>query len=405
MRDADLSKDKSGPESPPDFRTSHLNAAIDDPRPAAGSFNMADVRRLSAHIIKLRDMPEGVLVLSGLSRVWKNRFCDPVLRVPMEMVWGRVKLFVLPFYCTPPTAAADVIPNPTTEDLAAGTPSSKILSKAEASQKRKASTFGADSSHVAKRTRFALAQSFGSTTRPSLFACDDDKSDDDDACIEILLVTPLRYAAVIPSSGNQGGSSFAPTTEGSNTRAKYSRGKGIMVDAAGAPSGGVIRQRPSSGLAPSFRDVFGDVIHTDFFPFSAGPYYATYLEDGVAGNYSRLKCYKEKVAGLTGLELQMSTLKKQVSGLNDKLATPDASFTKYEAKGKERKNKIKSLSKTLTYSSFCSKATTEEAGTTLADNFKDLEIGVTVDSFAIGETRVSLGMGILARRTNFSDSS
>ncbi|GKC93127.1 hypothetical protein Tco_1158569, partial [Tanacetum coccineum] len=33
--------------------------AIDDPRPAAGSFSMADVRRLSAHVIKLRDMPGG----------------------------------------------------------------------------------------------------------------------------------------------------------------------------------------------------------------------------------------------------------------------------------------------------------------------------------------------------------
>ncbi|GKG15816.1 hypothetical protein Tco_0358139, partial [Tanacetum coccineum] len=47
----------------------HPDAAIDDPKPAAGSFSMADVRRLSAHVIKLRDMPEGVLVLSGSSRV------------------------------------------------------------------------------------------------------------------------------------------------------------------------------------------------------------------------------------------------------------------------------------------------------------------------------------------------
>ncbi|GKA78854.1 hypothetical protein Tco_0785391 [Tanacetum coccineum] len=149
-----------------------------------------------------------------------------------------------------------------------------------------------------------------------------------------------------------------------------SRGKGIMVDDAAAPSGGASRQRPSSGPAPLFRDVSGDAIHTDFFPFFAGPYYATYPEDGVAGNYyvdslhhtriewlerglsddqinykdeslhcmewkshggeilahyhglnqshheyvlstdSRLKGYEEKVAGLTGLELQVSTLKK-----------------------------------------------------------------------------------------------
>ncbi|GKE12125.1 hypothetical protein Tco_1415676 [Tanacetum coccineum] len=30
----------------------------------------------------------GVLVLSGLSRVWKSRVCDPVLQVLMEMLWA-----------------------------------------------------------------------------------------------------------------------------------------------------------------------------------------------------------------------------------------------------------------------------------------------------------------------------
>nr|GEU79935.1 hypothetical protein [Tanacetum cinerariifolium] len=60
---------------------------------------------------------------------------------------------------------------------------------------------------------------------------------------------------------------------------------------------------------------------------------------------SRLKGYKENVASFTGLKLQVSTLKKQVSGLNDKLATSDASFAKSKAKGKERKKKIKSLTK------------------------------------------------------------
>ncbi|GJW16603.1 hypothetical protein Tco_0024039 [Tanacetum coccineum] len=269
-----------------------------------------------------------------------------------------------PFYCTPSTMADVVIPNPTPEDLAVGTPSYKIVAKAEASQ---------------------------NTTRPNLFVGDsDDESDgDDDACVEILLVTPLRSAVVISPSGNQGRSSPAPTTEGSNTR--DSRGKGIMVDDAAAPSGGVSRKRPSSGPTPSFRDVSGDAIHTDFFPFSAGPYYATYR---VAGNCEftqeewdapyrptfrvltkevvkdpavyktivdqfptpgemvrvedyRLKGYEEKVAGLTRLELQVSTLKKQVSGFNDKLATSDASFAKSNAKGKERKKKIKSLSKSL----------------------------------------------------------
>ncbi|GKF91056.1 hypothetical protein Tco_0274757, partial [Tanacetum coccineum] len=130
----------------------------------------------------------------------------------------RSTLKKLPFYCTPPTTADVVILDPTPEDLAVGTPSSKILAKAEASQKRKASTFGTTLSHVAKRTRFALAQSSGSTTRPSLFVGDsDDESDgDDDAYDEIPLVTSLCTAAVIPSLGNQGRSSNAHTAEGSN---------------------------------------------------------------------------------------------------------------------------------------------------------------------------------------------
>ncbi|GKB88792.1 hypothetical protein Tco_0961064 [Tanacetum coccineum] len=169
---------------------------------------MADVRRLRAHVIKLRDMPEERL----------------------------------PFYCTSPAAADTVILNPSPTNLTAGTPSAKVLAKAEASQKQKSCTFGATSSQVAKRTRFALAQSFGSTTRLSF-----------------------------------GGSSVAPAAEDS-------RGKGIMADDATTPSVGVSRPRPSFEPVPSFRDVSRDAIHADFFPFSAGPYYAIYPQDGVVRN-------------------------------------------------------------------------------------------------------------------------
>nr|GEY03750.1 hypothetical protein [Tanacetum cinerariifolium] len=395
----------------------HPNAAIDDSRPAAGSFNMADVRRLSAQVINLWDMPEGVLVLFELIMGIHDFLCLPEWTGPevQEEPYLDVRptLQRLPFYCTPHAAADAIIPNPTPEDLAVGTPSFKILAKAEASQKRKASTSSAASSHVAKSSRSALAQSSSSTTRPSLFVGDDDESDDDDddAYVEIPLVTPLCSAAVILPQGTRVGASFLLLLK-ALTPELNSLGKGIMVDDNGAPPGGVSRQRPSSGPAPSFRDVSGDAIHTDFFLFSAGPYYATYPENGdvfkdpaicktivdqfptpgemvrvkglsddqlttkmsvlhymmmshddellalyrglnqssyeyVLSTDSWLKSYKEKVVGLTGLELQVSTLKKQVSGLNDKLATSDASFAKSKAKGKERTKKIKSLSKSL----------------------------------------------------------
>nr|GEX74362.1 hypothetical protein [Tanacetum cinerariifolium] len=290
---------------PDDMVWRHPDAAIDDPRPSTGSFNMAGVHRLSAHVIKLRDMPEGVLVLSGLSHVWKSCVCGPVLQGAGGNGTGwtgaevqeephldvRPTLQRLPFYYTPSAAVDAVILEPTPDDLA--------------------------------HTRSALAQSSGSTTRPSLFVGDDES--DDDACVEILLVTPLHSAIVIHSSGNQGGSSSAPTTKGSYPQ--DSRGKGVMVDDAAAPFAGASRSRPSSEPPPSFRDVFDDAIHTVFFPFSVGPYYATYHVDGVVGI--------------------LSALRKQVSGVNEKLSSFDASFAKSKAKGKETKKKIKPLTKSM----------------------------------------------------------
>nr|GEV01435.1 ribonuclease H-like domain-containing protein [Tanacetum cinerariifolium] len=145
------------------------------------------------------------------------------------------------------------------EDLAVGTPSSKINAKAEAFKKQKAFTFGLSSCYVAKRTRSALAQSSGSTTLPSMFVGDDDESDDDDdSCVEIPLVTPLHSADVIPSSEDQD-----------------SWGKGVMVDDAATPS---------AGLLPVF----------------AGPYYVTYPEDGITRNFQGLgEGEEEKIKSLT----------------------------------------------------------------------------------------------------------
>ncbi|GKD59727.1 hypothetical protein Tco_1297236 [Tanacetum coccineum] len=111
----------------------HPDSAINDPKPPAGSFNMENVRRLSAHVVKLRDMLEGVLVLSRLSRVWKSKTCDPVLQGTDGNVMGihdflcllewtgaevqeephhdiRSTLQRLPFYCTPAAAVDVVIP-------------------------------------------------------------------------------------------------------------------------------------------------------------------------------------------------------------------------------------------------------------------------------------------------------
>ncbi|GJZ81097.1 hypothetical protein Tco_0646091 [Tanacetum coccineum] len=156
---------------------------IDDPCPAVGSFSMADARRLSAHVIKLRDMPEGVLVLSEVdSSLERAVFVIVVFSLFADKG-------IHDFLCLPEW----------TEDLVVGTPSVKILAKNEASQKRKASTFGATSSYIS-------------------------------------LVTPIRSATMIPSSGNQAGALLLPLL-------KVLTSEGIMVDDAAAPSAGANRPR------------------------------------------------------------------------------------------------------------------------------------------------------------------
>ncbi|GKD85227.1 hypothetical protein Tco_1356381, partial [Tanacetum coccineum] len=58
----------------------HADSAITEPKPPPGSYDASKARRLSAFVVKLRDMHEGVLVLSGLSRVWRSLTCDAILR-------------------------------------------------------------------------------------------------------------------------------------------------------------------------------------------------------------------------------------------------------------------------------------------------------------------------------------
>ncbi|GJU25832.1 hypothetical protein Tco_1164453 [Tanacetum coccineum] len=247
--------------------------------------------------------------------------------VPIEMSWR------LPIYYTLSDASYAVIPDPTLEDLTMGTPSAKILTKAEASQKRKSSTSGSTSSHVAKRTR------------------------------------------------NRGRRYATPTTEGPGTRG--SQGKGIMVDDAAAPldffsfSGGpCYAAYPKGGVAGNFeftreewdalyrptfgvltKEVFKDLVVcktvVDQFPSPGEMVRVEALsEDQLTAKMSVLHCMMmshggELLARYRGLLQSHNELQRQVAGLNDKLSSSDAAFGKSKAKGKEIKKKIKSLTKSL----------------------------------------------------------
>ncbi|GJR51616.1 hypothetical protein Tco_1402137 [Tanacetum coccineum] len=103
-------------------------------------------------------------------------------------------------------------------------------------------------------------------------------------------------------------------------------------------------------------DFSGDAIHTNFFPFSTGLYYATYPEGGVAGNCEFTRevwdaPYQPTFEVLTKEVFKDPAVFKivveLVSSLNDKLSSSDGSFAKSKGEGKERKKKIKSLTRGL----------------------------------------------------------
>nr|GEV19279.1 hypothetical protein [Tanacetum cinerariifolium] len=183
----------------------HSSSAIDDLWPPTSSFNMDDVHRLSAHVVKLRDINKGFwsYLVMGIHDFhflpeWTGA---EVQEEPHHDI--RPTLQRLPFYYTPPGAIDAVVLDLTLKDLAAGTPSAKKFLWSPLST--------------------LLLLSLPQGTRP-----------------RVLFPSLLK----------------------------------------------VLAPEPSSGPTPSLREVSGDAIHKDFFPFSAGPYYATYLKGGVTRNVS-----------------------------------------------------------------------------------------------------------------------
>nr|GEV00350.1 hypothetical protein [Tanacetum cinerariifolium] len=127
----------------------HVDLVITDPKPPVGSYDEMEVRRLSDFVMKLHDIPEGVFVLSGLSRVWKSHTYD--------LIWVSWRF---PFYSAP-AAVGSAISEPTPDELTITVPDTKVLAKVEKSKKQKAFNFGTTLSQVGKPTRSASKLPFG----------------------------------------------------------------------------------------------------------------------------------------------------------------------------------------------------------------------------------------------------
>ncbi|GJX48420.1 hypothetical protein Tco_0273610 [Tanacetum coccineum] len=114
-----------------------------------------------AHIVKLRDILEGVLVRFGLSRFWRNPMCDPVLRH-----FDNTVMSIFDFLCMPSLDKA------------------MVITKADHAAKRKASTGLEISTNAAKKTRSSKkgsgAGSSGQAAEDGVEQADDGTLNDND---------------------------------------------------------------------------------------------------------------------------------------------------------------------------------------------------------------------------------
>ncbi|GKB81346.1 hypothetical protein Tco_0948241, partial [Tanacetum coccineum] len=171
------------------------------------SFNQDHVNRLKAHIVKLRDILEGVLVRSGLSRVWRNLMCDPVLRRSDNTVMSIHHFLCIPSLekatvreephelgtsilgrvvdlTTPPAPAGTTISRASPEEIAVTRPDPNVVAKADHAAKRKTSTRPEISNNTTKRTRLSQrvsgAGSSGLAAGDGVEQTNDGTLDDDD---------------------------------------------------------------------------------------------------------------------------------------------------------------------------------------------------------------------------------
>ncbi|GJZ62385.1 hypothetical protein Tco_0618522, partial [Tanacetum coccineum] len=270
------------------------------------SFNQNHVDRLKAHIVKLNDIPEGVLVLSGLSRVWRNPMSDRVLRRSDNTVMSIYDFLCMPSLdkvtvreephgldtsilgrvddrTTSPAPAGTAIPCASLEEIVITRTDCKVVTKADHTAKLKASTGLEISTNAAKKTRLSKkgsrAGSSGLAVGDEIEQTDNRTLDDDDQR------DGSEFA--MEDIGNlndvsQGVSEDASSPAQEPMPALDTQPLDADADADEISSDGNVDPYYEAQVS----NTAGDMLKRDLLPFVPGPYYIPYLYDEGYGSKS-----------------------------------------------------------------------------------------------------------------------
>ncbi|GKB98025.1 hypothetical protein Tco_0984162, partial [Tanacetum coccineum] len=271
------------------------------------NFNQSHIDQLKAHIVKLYDIPKGVLVRSGLSRVWRNPMCDPVLRRSNNTVMS-----IYDFLCMPSLDKAMVLLSLVPE-IVVTRPDPKVVTKADHVAKRKTSTGSEISTNAAKKTRSSQKVSgagfSGLAVGDGVEQTDDLTLNDDDVTYPSILLPNKEVEAHAELSGGVRRA----------TRASFYASHGVSEDVSflaqeAMPTldtqpldadAGADEITSDDNADPYYEarvsNTAGDVLERDLLPFVPGPYYIPYPYEEGSG-----KLYKDpKYSGLRKKELYM----------------------------------------------------------------------------------------------------
>ncbi|GKB61257.1 hypothetical protein Tco_0917443, partial [Tanacetum coccineum] len=300
-----------------------------DPKPVykvPASFNQNHVDQLKAHIVKLHDISEGVLVQSRFSRVWHNPMCDPVVRRSDNTIMSIYDFLCMPSLdkvtvreephgldtstlgrvtdrTTSPAPTGNTIPRASPEEIAVSRPDRKVITKADHAAKRKASTRPEISTNVAKKTRSnkkgSGVGSSGQAAGDEFEQTDDGTFDDDDqrdgsefAMEGIESLNDIRNSKLMLSClGSEEG-----------YQSQFPREAVPAPDTQPLDADAGADEIASDGNVDPYYEArvgntAGDVLERDLLPFVPGPYYIPYPYDEGSG-----KLYKDPKICRTALD-------------------------------------------------------------------------------------------------------
>ncbi|GJT25639.1 hypothetical protein Tco_0895576 [Tanacetum coccineum] len=256
-------------------------------------FNQDHIDRIKAHIVRLRDIPEGVLVRSGVSKVWRNPMCDLMLRHSDNTVMS-----IYNFLC---------MPSLNEEETVIIRPDRKVVTKADNAAKRKAFIGSEVSTNATKKTKVGKkgsgAGSGGQATRGGAEQVDDGTLNDDDQGDDTKFVVK-DIESFNDVSQDKEVEPHAELSRGARrtTRASSHASHGTKEDASHHAQGATpaLDTQPqdvdddgngSDDIVDHYYEArlgntIGDVLERDLLPLAPGPYYIPYLYDEGSSNES-----------------------------------------------------------------------------------------------------------------------